>query len=98
MNFSYKRLAVALGVVVALLVGGKMYVDHAEQVALEKEIQAFAAKVGRSPHPEEVNRGITRPEHCSEAEPTRADYVPASSRGRMSTPETKMAGRRCTMR
>ena len=52
MNFSYKRLAVALGVVVALLVGGKMYVDHAEQVALEKEIQAFAAKVGRSPHPD----------------------------------------------
>ena len=31
-----KPLAVVLGVVVALLVGGKMYVDHAEQVALEQ--------------------------------------------------------------
>ena len=55
MNFSYKWLAVALGVVVALLVGGKMYIDHAEQVALEKEVKAFAAEVGRSPpDPEEV--------------------------------------------
>ncbi len=57
MNFSYKRLAVALSVVVAVLVGGKMYVDHVdhvEQVALEKEVQVFAAKVGRSPRPDGV--------------------------------------------
>ena len=54
MNFSYKWLAVALGVVVAFLVGGKMYIDHAEQVALEKEVKVFAAEVGRSPRPEEV--------------------------------------------
>ena len=66
MNFSYKRLAVALGVVVVLLVGGKMYVDHAEQVALEKEIQAFAAQVGRSPQSGGGKPRYNRPEHCSE--------------------------------
>ena len=38
----FKRLAIALGVV-ALLVGGKMYVDHAEQAALEKQRQEQAA-------------------------------------------------------
>ena len=37
----YKRLAVVLGVVV-LLVGGKMYVGHAEQVVLEKQRQEQA--------------------------------------------------------
>ncbi len=40
---SYKRLAVVLGVVIALLVGGKLYVDHVEQVALEKQRQAEQA-------------------------------------------------------
>ena len=38
----FKRLAVVLGVI-ALLVGGKMYVDHAEQVALEQQRQEQAA-------------------------------------------------------
>ena len=37
----FKRLAVVLGVI-ALLVGGKMYVDHAEQVALEQQRQEQA--------------------------------------------------------
>ena len=32
-----KRLAVVLSIFAALLIGGKMYVDHAEQVALEKQ-------------------------------------------------------------
>ena len=41
------RLAVVLGVVVALLVGGKMYVDHAEQAALEKQRQAQAVEEAR---------------------------------------------------
>ena len=39
----FKRLAVVLGVVALLVVGGKMYVDHAEQVALEKQRQEQAA-------------------------------------------------------
>ena len=39
----FKRLAVVLGVVALLVVGGKMYVDHAEQVALEKQSQEQAA-------------------------------------------------------
>ena len=39
----FKRLAVVLGVVVLLVVGGKMYVDHTEQVALEKQRQEQAA-------------------------------------------------------
>ena len=42
-----KRLAVVLGVVVALLVGGKMYVDHAEQTVLEKQLQAQAVEEAR---------------------------------------------------
>ena len=42
----FKRLAVVLGVV-ALLVGGKMYVDHAEQVALEKQRQEQAVEKAR---------------------------------------------------
>ncbi len=37
-----KRFAVALGVV-AFLVGGKMYVDHAEQVALDRQREEQAA-------------------------------------------------------
>ena len=40
---SYKRLAVVLGVVIALLVGVGLYVDHVEQVALEKQRQADQA-------------------------------------------------------
>ena len=39
----FKRLAVVLGVVALLVVGGKMYVDHAEQVALEKQRQEQVA-------------------------------------------------------
>ena len=39
----FKWLAIALGVVVALLVGFKMSVDHAEQVALEKQRREQAA-------------------------------------------------------
>ena len=39
----FKRLAVVLGVVALLVVGGKMYVDHAEQVALEQQRQEQAA-------------------------------------------------------
>ena len=39
----FKRLAVVLGVVVFLVVGGKIYVDHTEQVALEKQRQEQAA-------------------------------------------------------
>ena len=42
----FKRLAVVLGVV-ALLVGGKMYVDHAEQVALEQQRQEQAVEKAR---------------------------------------------------
>ena len=42
-----KWLAVVLGVVVAVLVGGKMYVDHVEQVALEKQRQEQAAAEAR---------------------------------------------------
>ncbi len=38
----FKRLAVVLGVVVLLVVGGKMYADHAEQAALEKQRQEQA--------------------------------------------------------
>ena len=38
-----KRLAVVLGIVAALLIGGKMYVDHAEQVALDRQRQEQAA-------------------------------------------------------
>ena len=54
--------AVVLGVV-ALLVGRQMYIDHAEQVALEKQRQeqeqAFVAAVGRMPHPGGMNKGET---------------------------------------
>ena len=39
----FRRLAVVLGVVVLLVVGGKIYVDHTEQVALEKQRQEQAA-------------------------------------------------------
>jgi len=42
-----KWLAVVLGVVVVLLVGGKVYVDHAEQAALEKQRQAQAVEEAR---------------------------------------------------
>ena len=42
-----KRLAVVLGIVGAVLVGGKMYVDYAEQVALEKQRQAQAVEEAR---------------------------------------------------
>ena len=50
----FKLLAIGLGVV-ALLVGGKMYVDHAEQAALEqqRQEQAFVEEVGRVPDPQE---------------------------------------------
>ena len=41
-NLPYKRLAAVLGLV-ALLIGGKMYVDHAEQVALEEKRREQAA-------------------------------------------------------
>ena len=44
---SFKRFAVVLGVVAALLVGGKMYVDHAEEVALEKQRQEQAVEKAR---------------------------------------------------
>ena len=43
----FKRLAVVLGVVVLLVVGGKMYVDHAEQAALEKQHQEQAVEKAR---------------------------------------------------
>ena len=43
---AYKRLVVVLGVV-ALLVGGKVYVDHAEQVALERQREAQAIEEAR---------------------------------------------------
>ena len=59
MNFSYKRLAVVLGVVVALLVGVKMYIDHAEQVALEEEIKEFAAMMKRSPRPDGMYKNLS---------------------------------------
>ena len=42
-----KRLAVVLSIVAVLLVGGKMYVDHAERVALEKQRQEQAAEEAR---------------------------------------------------
>ena len=42
-----KRLAVVLSIVAVLLVGGKMYVDHAERVALEKQRQAQAVEEAR---------------------------------------------------
>ena len=41
------RVFAIVVVVVALLVGGQMYVDHAEQVALEKQRQAQAAERAR---------------------------------------------------
>ena len=41
-NLPYKRLAAVLGLV-ALLIGGKLYVDHAEQVALEEKRREQAA-------------------------------------------------------
>ena len=43
----FKRLAVVLGVVALLVVGGKMYVDHAEQVALEQRRQEQAVEKAR---------------------------------------------------
>ena len=43
----FKRLAVVLGVVALLVIGGKMYVDHAEQVALEKQRQEQAVEKAR---------------------------------------------------
>ena len=39
----FKRLAVVLGIVAVLLVGGKMYIDYAEQAALEQQRQEQAA-------------------------------------------------------
>ena len=57
-NSLFKRLVVVLGVI-ALLVGGKVYVAHAEQGVLEKqrEEQAFVTEVGRMPHPKGRNKG-----------------------------------------
>ena len=42
-----KRLAVVLSIVAVLLVGGKIYVDHAERIALEKQRQAQAVEEAR---------------------------------------------------
>ena len=44
---SFKRFAVGLGVAAALLVGGRMYVDHAEEVALEQQRQEQAVEKAR---------------------------------------------------
>jgi serine/threonine protein kinase len=55
-RFPYKRLAAVLGIVALLVVGGKMYVDHAEK---QRQEQVFVAEVGRLPHPREMNKGKT---------------------------------------
>ena len=50
----FKLLALTLGMVALLGVGGKMYVDHAEQ---QRQEEVFVAEVGRMPHPKGENKG-----------------------------------------
>ena len=53
---SFKGLTVVLGVVALLVVGGKMYIDHAEK---QRQEQVFVAEVGRMPHPRGMNKDKT---------------------------------------
>ena len=53
-KYPFKLLALILGMVALLGVGGKMYVDHAEQ---QRQEEVFVAEVGRMPHPKGENKG-----------------------------------------